>query len=227
MATPDPNNRDLTPGRELTSDGNRRRLDILHTARELFLELGYHSTTTRKIAQAADISEALLYRYFLSKRHLFDAVIQDGLDHLQPYLQFGAPRLAGLRLRETLEAAAYTTIEIGRRDKDIIDLMVAESRMLVGDRRIANLLNQLCRSIADRIDIFIAEGLARPCNTNAFALQFIGAIASIDLMHSLFGENSLQGNSEMGIDIHEYLREAVDNAAASLRPEVNPAQDPI
>lgn len=50
--------------------GEARRL-LLDTARELFSRQGYRSTTTREIAQAAAVSEYLLFRHFGSKAGLF------------------------------------------------------------------------------------------------------------------------------------------------------------
>jgi len=44
-----------------------RRLHILEHAAGLFAEKGFHRTTTRDIAAAADVSEGTLYNYFDSK----------------------------------------------------------------------------------------------------------------------------------------------------------------
>lgn len=48
--------------------------DVLSIARELFRTHG-HTTTTRQIAEAAGISEAILYQRFGSKDHLFFAAM--------------------------------------------------------------------------------------------------------------------------------------------------------
>jgi AcrR family transcriptional regulator len=50
--------------------GEPRRL-LLDAARELFARQDYRSTTTREIAEAAGVSEYLLFRYFGSKAGLF------------------------------------------------------------------------------------------------------------------------------------------------------------
>ncbi|GAB3013742.1 TetR/AcrR family transcriptional regulator [Mycobacterium bourgelatii] len=50
--------------------GEPRRL-LLDAARELFARRDYRSTTTREIAEAADVSEYLLFRNFGSKAGLF------------------------------------------------------------------------------------------------------------------------------------------------------------
>lgn len=44
-----------------------RRAEILDAAAHLFAEKGFHRTTTRDIAAAADVSEGTLYNYFENK----------------------------------------------------------------------------------------------------------------------------------------------------------------
>ena len=45
--------------------------------RNCFAKSGYEATTTAAIAQAADITEPILYRHFKSKQELFVAIVRD------------------------------------------------------------------------------------------------------------------------------------------------------
>src|SRR5436309_15479151 len=47
-----------------------RKRQLLATAKQLFITHGYAATTTEKIAQAAGVSEPVLYRHFESKKPL-------------------------------------------------------------------------------------------------------------------------------------------------------------
>lgn len=51
------------------------RSEILDAAREQFAEGGYHATTIRAIAAAADVDPALVMHYFGSKGQLFTATL--------------------------------------------------------------------------------------------------------------------------------------------------------
>lgn len=53
-----------------------RRAQILGVALELFARRGYGSTTTAAIAEAADITEPVLYRHFQNKRDLFYRLVE-------------------------------------------------------------------------------------------------------------------------------------------------------
>jgi AcrR family transcriptional regulator len=57
--------------------GEERRLQIARVAVSLFSNKGFQGTTTREIAQAAGISEAMVFRHFATKEELYAAI----LDH--------------------------------------------------------------------------------------------------------------------------------------------------
>ena len=65
----------------------QRRQQLIDVATKLFAKDGYDATTTNAIAQAAGISEPILYRHFKDKKDLFIAITrevsQKTLDHWQ------------------------------------------------------------------------------------------------------------------------------------------------
>ena len=54
-----------------------RRSAILFAAGKLFAEKGYHRTTTKDIADAADVSEGTIYNYFVSKEDLLLGIMTE------------------------------------------------------------------------------------------------------------------------------------------------------
>jgi len=57
--------------------GDERREQILATAVNLFSQNGFRGTTTKEIAQAAGVSEAMVFRHFASKEALYGAILDD------------------------------------------------------------------------------------------------------------------------------------------------------
>jgi AcrR family transcriptional regulator len=57
--------------------GDERRQQILQVAMRLFSEKGFRGTTTKEIATAAGVSEAIIFRHFANKDELYSAI----LDH--------------------------------------------------------------------------------------------------------------------------------------------------
>ncbi len=69
--------------------GGERRLQILRVAMRLFSQRGFRGTTTKEIAAAAAVSEAMVFRHFATKEELYSAILDhkaclhDDLDPLQ------------------------------------------------------------------------------------------------------------------------------------------------
>lgn len=57
--------------------GENRKLQILREAMSLFSQRGFRGTTTKEIAAAAGVSEAMLFKHFATKHELYSAI----LDH--------------------------------------------------------------------------------------------------------------------------------------------------
>src|SRR2546427_3283853 len=55
--------------------GVERRPAIIKSVQRVFAEKGFHGTTTRELADAAGVSEALLFKHFPSKEALFSAML--------------------------------------------------------------------------------------------------------------------------------------------------------
>jgi AcrR family transcriptional regulator len=71
-----------------------RRSAIIEAARDIFLSRGLASTRTRDIADAAGVTESLLYRYFNSKEEIFAGAVLDQLEELLAGLQQEAGAVA-------------------------------------------------------------------------------------------------------------------------------------
>jgi AcrR family transcriptional regulator len=52
-----------------------RKLQILRVALSLFAKQGFRGTTTKEIAQAAGVSEAMVFRHFATKEELYAAIL--------------------------------------------------------------------------------------------------------------------------------------------------------
>jgi AcrR family transcriptional regulator len=82
-------------------DGDERRKAIVAAAVPLFARKGFAGTTTKELAEAAGISEALLFRHFPSKKHLYGEILRLGCE--------GDPALEWLA---TLQPSAATLVHM-------------------------------------------------------------------------------------------------------------------
>jgi AcrR family transcriptional regulator len=81
--------------------GAERRASIIRAVRRVFAEKGFHGTTTRALAEAAGVSEALLFRHFPDKKALYVAMLQS----------YGTERNSGDLVRlQALEPSTSTLV---------------------------------------------------------------------------------------------------------------------
>jgi AcrR family transcriptional regulator len=62
----------MKPTSKLSSE--ERRAAIIKAVKKVFAEKGFHGTTTRELAEAAGVSEALLFKHFPNKEALYTAM---------------------------------------------------------------------------------------------------------------------------------------------------------
>jgi TetR/AcrR family transcriptional regulator len=55
--------------------GDDRRRQLIDVAIELFAQKGFGGTTTREIAAAAGVTEAIIFRHFATKQDLYQAIL--------------------------------------------------------------------------------------------------------------------------------------------------------
>src|SRR5260370_37676134 len=67
--------------------GDERRSAIVKSVLPLFAERGFASATSREIAEAAGVSEALIYKHFPSKESLYDEIQNFGKKGADPAFQ--------------------------------------------------------------------------------------------------------------------------------------------
>ena len=68
--------------------GERRKLQIINTAKEMFIQNGFQSTHIGQVCEKLNIARGTVYQYFSNKKEIIyailDAVIEDIEDILDP-----------------------------------------------------------------------------------------------------------------------------------------------
>lgn len=79
----------LNPARENLGSGRmsgeKRRRQLIRVAIKLFSRKGFRGTTTKEIALAAGISEAMIFRHFASKEELYGAILDFKSDEVKTH----------------------------------------------------------------------------------------------------------------------------------------------
>lgn len=125
---------------------DERRELLLARATELFATHGYEGLSMSELAREAQISKALLYHYFPSKRRLFEAALQEGAEELRRRTEPDPDRPPVEQLAMTLDAflcwvqerpTAYATL-LDSASKEVREI-VAEVRATTATRILSGL----------------------------------------------------------------------------------------
>ena len=113
------------------------RTRLLLSARKLFAENGYESTSTASIARMAGTSESQLIKHFGGKASLLDAIFVDGWNTLTTWLQQQLPPT--MSPTERLRTIPRLMFEALQRDPELRQLLLLEGRRIRKEGRLATL----------------------------------------------------------------------------------------
>jgi len=124
-----------------------RRALLLERATDLFAIHGYERLSMAQLARDANISKALLYHYFPSKRRLFEDVLAEGAEELRARTEPDPSKPAAEQLGAALDAflawvqerpAAYATLLESAGSSEVREIM-ADVRATTAARILAGL----------------------------------------------------------------------------------------
>jgi AcrR family transcriptional regulator len=106
--------------------GDKRREQILQTAFDLFSQRGFSGTTTKDIARAAGVSEAMVFKHFSSKDELYGAIIEtktskDGL-HKFPW-ESNEPLIAAMNADDDFGVFYHWAVQMLNKHQSDINFM--------------------------------------------------------------------------------------------------------
>lgn len=176
--------------------------DLLAIARNVFRQHG-HTVTTRDVAKAAGISQAVLYQRFKTKDALFLAALTQQ-----------APALTALSEIDTALAPRTYLARFAARAKDHFRqtmpsiLSVAAhpvyGQEMMGQIHRYNRAGEVSAMLGLRLESWQQAGKIRPIVTRAFAHAFIHAVHSMAMVDVLSGETkapSSPGDMDAFVDV--------------------------
>jgi AcrR family transcriptional regulator len=168
-----------------------RRHQIIEAAATLFSRKGFRGTTTREIAGAVGVSEAMLFKHFATKEELYAAIIETK-SHGWRALDAAVEAAEREDDAEVLRTLAREMIERIREDPTLMRLTFFSAleghalSEIMFRSRVQQLDDFLSRYIAKRI----AAGAFRSVDPLQAAWNFIGMVAYHLQLRELFGQKA-------------------------------------
>ncbi|TKS59265.1 MAG: putative transcriptional regulator AcrR [Nitrospira sp.] len=169
------------------SSSQERQASLITAAASLFAAKGFKGTTTKEIAKATRVSEALLFKYFPTKRALYAAILSEKAQYsgLREAVEEAAKKQDDERLFTLL--ASYRI----RKGADPTLLRLLLFSALEGHEMSDMFFRQQYRVFYDLLAGYIRrridDGAFRPVDPLLAARAFFGVIVHHRLLHDIFG----------------------------------------
>jgi AcrR family transcriptional regulator len=187
-----------------------RRKQLLDAAIRVMQRTGYHEMSMQALADEAQVSVGLAYRYFRGKEEVLLAAILDILDALRAELPTAAAGEGSAADRLCATFAAY--VRVIDRHRDAVLLTYRESATLSADGR--NRIKDLEVSTAEPLMAIIAEGIAggdfASCDVELAVYDMVLMAHGWALKHWLFARTRT---------VEQYIDEHCRTILRTLRPQ--------
>ena len=194
-------------------EGDARRAQIVEIARRLFAAAGYRPTTTRQLARAAGVSDALMYRHFTSKDDVLRAVVDQGV---AGFAAMGEAAAAGRDrpLAERLTILGRAFLQVLDAQVDLLVLFVAEHQLLAGDARLVGFIDLAAGGLGAELAARARDGEVRDdLDGYLFARSFMGSLVSFVLLQRALGMDRVHP-----VEAEDYLAAQVDLYVRGAQP---------
>jgi AcrR family transcriptional regulator len=163
---------------------------ILESAMKLFADKGFNGTTTKEIAERAGVNEALIFRYFSTKRDLYGSIIEKKIKEEpgieRPLENYGATKDDWYIFR----AIALRMFDKCGRDPAFIRLLhysALEGHEL-SDMFFDTYVDYVNKLLSEYIEGRISDGAFKKINPVVAARAFIGMVINYIIAQELFRE---------------------------------------
>ena len=189
-----------------------RREQLIGVAVDLFSRKGFSGTTTKEIAVAAGVTEALIFRHFPTKDALYDAILRWRVEKCgtQNWLELLQPLADNRDDDGIIRAVTSGLLEFHRENVDFLRLMffaVLENHELAQSFRESQ-IRPIYEFLTNYISLRQQEGAFRSLDPGTTVRAIFGAPFYHSIVNNLFHCNMLQVSDEVAVDT--FVRLALD-----------------
>ncbi len=164
-----------------------RRRGIIEAALGCFSQRGFHGTTTKAIASAADCSEATIFKHFASKESLYAAVLESKVE-VEEILIKAADAAARKDDAGVLRAIGLGYLTRTERDPSLMRLFIYSA--LEGNDPAGRFFRSRVTRVHEFLSAYlherITEGVFRHVDPLGAARAFVGMVVYYLLLHEIF-----------------------------------------
>jgi AcrR family transcriptional regulator len=176
--------------------GEERRKEIIRAAMDVFSRNGFSGSTTRKIAERAGISEAMIYSHFQNKEDLYAAIIDEKFKNTES-LFYPVEAMRNKDDRQAFTSIISSFLHHHSGDTTFIRLLLfsALEGHELAHMFVAGPMTRFFAFLAEYIQQRCDDGAFRPTNPQLAARSLLGMVVYFVLLREIYGDQSLQSLS--------------------------------
>jgi AcrR family transcriptional regulator len=183
-----------------------RRAEVLAAARHVFSTHGYHGSSIAHIIDAAGIARGTFYLYFVSKRAIFDELLEDFFALMTREVRVVDVSPGAPPPREQLTAIVRHVLATLMSNGDLTRILLRETGGPGDDfdRKRGDFFGRLLNLIQHALETGVVLGLCRPGDTRLRAYMTLGTVKEL--------VDGMLVRAEKGelVDVDAATREALD-----------------
>jgi len=203
-----------------------RQRQILHCAKRVFAERGFHAANISHICKAAGIGRGTLYQYFASKRSVLTAILKETLERVRALMERQSAEVESYAPPEKITrsmAIEYSArqlrelLEVVFEDDDTLRILLREAVGLDVDvEKVLGEIDDTLISIVERSLIAAQHaGFIRALDAHAVATMVVGGVEKLALA-------ALRSDAPVNLDVlaREAARlHAIGTLSERLKPD--------
>ena len=165
-----------------------RRQQIITAATNLFSRNGFDGTTTRQIAAAAEVNEAIIFRHFTSKEKLYWAVVSEQIARRNYSGRVQHHSRSSQITAERLSEIAQKLLDVSEEDATLTRLLLFSALRdgELSEKLLRNYLRVPLNLLSGYIRQGVERGWLREIDPVVGARAFLGMVAAQNLIQELF-----------------------------------------
>jgi AcrR family transcriptional regulator len=194
--------------------------EIITVARQVFLEQGA-SASTLVIAERAGISEAAIFKRFLTKQALFLAAM--GISDTHPWVEVLSKGTPSPEIRAELIAICSQILEVYQDVMPRVFMMMTQGKMSFPPPMFMPPPIRDTQLLAGYLDRAINKGYIKPCNAITVAHSIVGAINSYVITQNVVSKLPFPIPSLFQIKSIEpdlFIQNLIDTIWAGIDPDI-------
>jgi AcrR family transcriptional regulator len=197
--------------------GDERRRKIIQAAMDVFSRSGFSGATTRKIAQKAGISEAMIYSHFKDKEDLYSAIIDQKMQESEP-LYYPLDAMRKKDDKRVFETIVSNFMQRYSEDTTFLRLLLfsaLEGHELAGmfvSGPVRRFFGFLAEYVRERMD----EGAFKAVNPEIASRCLVGMVHYFILLKKIYGDETLQS-----IELNETIETMINIFCRGILEEGN------